>query len=139
MAKKIKQFRLYTAPKPITDGTGKVVRYDYGDCMNNSPVYPLGDDQETISILTQYESGDIFNKVYPISQLGIQAIPGTKFYLNGSVKPITIGASGIYDLDIKNGARVTGLGFDRTSLENITQSGTGYLIVDILYGEEEAE
>ena len=123
MAKKLKQFRLYNAPK--NTGTG----YNFDNCAKNSP---------REATLEQYESGEVFEAVYPISQLGIQAIPGTKFYLNGSVYPITIGATGIYDLDIKNGARVTGLSFNRESLQDIVTTG-GHLIVDVLYGEEEED
>ena len=81
--------------------------------------------------------GTIFADVFPISQLGIQGLPGTKFYLNGNINPIVIGASGIYDLDIKNGARVTDLSFAAKSMANIENSGSGYLIVDVLYGEED--
>ena len=123
MAKKIKQFRLYNAPVKTSSG-----EYDFTNCTKNSPQN---------ATLEMYESGEVFEGVYPISQLGIQASPGTKFYLNGSVYPIVIGASGIYDLDIKNGARVTGLSFREDSLQEIVTSGS-YLIVDVLYGEEEA-
>lgn len=85
----------------------------------------------------EYVDGSIFSGVFPISQLGIQGLPGTKFYLNGNINPIIIGASGIYDLDIKNGARVTDLGFAPASMERINESDSGYLIVDVLYGEED--
>lgn len=111
MAKNLKQFRWY------------------GD--NDSKNFP----QAITS--TQYANGTAFKNYYPISQLGIQALPGTKFYLNGSVKPLTVGVSGIYDLDIKNGARITGLSFSQQSLKNIQEHPTSYLIVDILYGEED--
>lgn len=113
MSKKLKQFRFY------------------GDNdQRNSPIGKTMDD---------YQNGKVFEQenIFPISQLGIQGPPGTKFYLNGSTNFITIGISGIYDLDIKNGSRVTGLGFARTSLERINTGGTGYLIVDVLYGEED--
>lgn len=106
MAKKIKQFRFY------------------GEGNDNNGNLKLSD----------YNNGNAFSKVYPITQLGIQGPPGTRFYLNGSVNPIVIGASGIYDLDIKNGARVTGLEFDEESLRRVTPNNI--LIVDILYGEE---
>ena len=109
MAKKIKQFRYYAEGDP-----------------KNSPV----------ASKDEYAKGTVFASVYPIAQLGIQALPGTQFFLNGSVKPITIGASGIYDLDIKNGARVTYLSFGNESMNRIAASDSSYLIVDVLYGEE---
>lgn len=85
----------------------------------------------------EYVEGTVFDSVFPISQLGIQGLPGTEFYLNGNINPIVIGASGVYDLDIKNGARVTDLGFSKRSMDRINESGSGYLIVDVLYGEED--
>lgn len=114
MAKNLKQFRWY------------------GDSDNNPRE---NSPKEYTSI--QYANGTAFKDYYPISQLGIQALPGTKFYLNGGVKPLVIGVSGIYDLDIKNGARVTGLSFSKQSLDAIANNPTSYLIVDILYGEED--
>ena len=110
MSRKIRQFRFY----------------GNGDSRN----VPGG------ALVKDYQTGEVFAGVFPIAQLGIQGPPGTKFYLNGSVNPITIGYSGIYDLDIKNGSRVTGLEFDKTTLERITPETSNYLIVDILYGEE---
>ena len=110
MAKQLKQFRWYRENDP-----------------RNVPAVGLDG----------YSKGSVFKDYYPISQLGIQALPGTKFYLNGSVKPIIMGVSGIYDLDIKNGARVTELSFSDQSLEDIGNNATNFLIVDILYGEED--
>ncbi len=110
MAKKLRQFRWYGE----------------GDPKNS----PQVEGQ-------QYANGLVFEGVYPIAQLGIQSLPGTEFYLNGSVKPIVIGVSGIYDLDIKNGARVTGLSFSNQSLTRVGENATSYLIVDVLYGEED--
>lgn len=111
MAKKLLQFRY------------KVKGDEY-----NYPKSAAGED---------FISGDVFSNVMPISQLGIQALPGTKFYLNGAVNPIVIGVSGIYDLDIRNGARITNLRFSKESIERIEGSIGGYLIVDVLYGEED--
>lgn len=122
MAKKIRQF--YYQKDPI-EGEEKSP-----DNKNNP--------QEGTA--ANYADGSIFQdyNVFPITQLGIQALPGTEFYLNGNVHPIVIGASGIYDLDIKNGARVTKLQFAKESMDRINSSNSGgYLIVDILYGEED--
>lgn len=115
MSKKIKQFRYYSE--------------------TDSKNYPETSSSGTLA--GQYENGNVFKGVFPISQLGIQALPGTKFYLNGNIHYITIGSSGIYDLDIKNGARVTELRFSSDSMSRIANSDSGYLIVDVLYGEED--
>jgi hypothetical protein len=74
MAKKVTQIRYYT------------------DGSNNN--YP---NNVTYRNLV---SGTIFNEYRPIVQLGIQALPGTKFYLNGNNMPIVIGNTGIYELDL---------------------------------------
>jgi hypothetical protein len=60
-------------------------------------------------------------------------LPGTKFRLNGASNEIIVGSTGIYELDVSDGAAITMLTFDAASLKMIDESGTGYLIVDILY------
>ena len=118
MAKKVLQFRYYG------DGNEK-----------NFPPSVKSTD------FIRNSDGNIFNtgkyNVVPISQLGIQSLPGTKFYLNGAVNPIVIGVSGIYDLDIRNGARITELCFSEQSMRRVKNELNGYLIVDVLYGEED--
>ena len=73
----------------------------------------------------------------PIIQLGIQTIPGTKFYLNGSKYPITIGVTGIYEISVEDGMTIESLAFNQISMERIRDNDGAYLIVDILVGEEE--
>ena len=60
-------------------------------------------------------------------------MPGVIFRLNGSANPIIVGMTGIYELDVSDGAAITSLQFDTNSLNMIDNSGAGYLIVDILY------
>lgn len=79
-------------------------------------------------------SGSIFSNCYPITQLGIQALPGTKFYLNNSITPIIIGSTGIYELDLEGLSEITQLSFDPLSVEAINKNNSAYLIVDIIYG-----
>lgn len=106
MAKKIQQFRYYP---------------------NKASVYPDDLSASTLS------SGNAFIGYLPIIQLGIQTLPGVKFRLNGASNEIIIGSTGIYELDVSDGAVITMLTFDDASLKMIDESGTGYLIVDILY------
>ena len=86
---------------------------------------------------TNLESGSIFfnqSNLSSIASLGIQAIPGSKFYLNDSVDPIIIGHSGIFELSSTNKYEVTSLRFDPTSIDLIDSiSNTAYLIVDVIY------
>lgn len=78
-------------------------------------------------------NGNAFASYLPIVQLGIQTMPGVVFRLNGANNPIIVGSTGIYELNVSDGASITGLQFDRQSLKMIDDSGIGYLIIDILY------
>lgn len=71
-----------------------------------------------------------------IEQLGIQAIPGTKFYLNNSPDPIIIGTTGIYELDLTNESSITDLRFHADSINNIKNNQSLSLLVDIIYRGE---
>ncbi len=72
-----------------------------------------------------------------ITQLGIQALPGTKFYLNNSITPVIVGYTGIYELDLRSEAEVTALSFDGASINAIDSINNAYLIVDAIYEVEE--
>ena len=74
-----------------------------------------------------------FNQYYPIIQLGIQAPPGTKFYLNNGADPIIVGQTGLFDLDLTNIASITALHFDTASLNRIKTNDGNILIIDMLY------
>lgn len=77
-------------------------------------------------------SGHIFSGYLPITQLGIQTLPGTKFYLNNSIYPVVIGSTGIYELDLKGMTQITEIHFDKRSLNLINDNKNAYLIVDII-------
>ena len=77
-------------------------------------------------------SGHIFSGYLPITQLGIQTLPGTKFYLNNSIYPVVIGSTGIYELDLKDVTQITEIHFDKRSLNLINENNNAYLIVDII-------
>lgn len=112
MAKQIKQFRYYQE----------------GDSRN----YP---EFQITSMSLQ--TGKIFADYMPISQLGIQALPGTKFYLNNSYNPIIIGYTGVYELAISDLAEITSLKFDYDSINKINQTQDTMLLIDIIYNKEE--
>lgn len=112
MAKQIKQFRYY----------------EQGNTAKNYP--------SNIS-LSNLASGSIFSKYMPVVQLGIQSLPGTKFYLNNSNDPIIIGNTGIYELDLNGLSEITAIEFDRQSINAIATNTNAYLIVDILYEDGE--
>lgn len=118
MTKYVKQFRYYGDGHPST--------------------YP---DNLTASLLA---TGNIFLDYNPISSLGIQAEPGTKFYINGSSNPIIVGSTGIYELDLEKGfGHIYSIKFDNSSLAEIgryvsgvSSLGDNGLIIDILYEDE---
>lgn len=81
-------------------------------------------------------AGTAFADYTPMVQLGIQALPGTKFNLNTNLDPIIIGTTGIYELDLTDSSAViTSLTFEQDSIELIQANPDGYLIIDIVYQE----
>lgn len=122
MAKKIKQYRYYN------DTNDSVTR--------NQPLYVP--DTDIVATYAHYVNGEVFGTCFPILQLGIQALPGTKFYLNEAVDPVIIGATGIYELDLTNGIQISKISFAHDSMENIKNNDNAFLIVDIIYDDGEA-
>lgn len=108
MAKQIMQFRYYAE--------------------GNSKNYPKNITKAKLT------SGSIFSDYLPITQLGIQALPGTKFYLNNGITPIIIGSTGIYELDLEGLSEITNLSFDASSVEGINKNNNAFLIVDVICG-----
>ena len=88
-------------------------------------------------------SGSIFFKGNPgvITMLGIQATPGTKFYLNNAEQATIIGSVGNYQLDLTGIGEITSIRFDEDSLDAIENAnnsggaylGTAHIIVDAIY------
>lgn len=122
MARVVKQYRYYNDK----------------DEVRNQPLQRELEDG-TIEAITKehYISGVVFESpsCFPILQLGIQALPGTKFYLNSSIDPVTIGFTGIYELELDNGVEIIKLTFNPTSMNEIESNINGYLIVDVLYDD----
>ena len=74
----------------------------------------------------------------PIVKLGIQSLPGTRFRFNTNLDWIVLGATGLYELDLSNSSgSVIDLKFDKQSIQNINDNKNAYLIIDIMYEEEE--
>lgn len=120
MANRVKQFRYYS-----DEATSS---------QNNQPSMLSEDKPVTYS---NYVKGDVFGTYFPVTQLGIQALPGTKFYLNHALEPIIIGVTGIYDLELNEQTQITKIQFDEESMKNIRDNNNAYLIVDIIYDDGE--
>lgn len=79
------------------------------------------------------------NNYAPIVQLGVQAPPGTKFYINGNTEPVIIGSTGLFSIDLRDNGSISEIRFDRNSVNAIGSNDRFILIVDIAYlagGEE---
>lgn len=110
--------------------TVKQYRYYNSGNQKNQPITATKD---------QFVSGLVFDtpSCYPILQLGIQALPGTKFYMNYAIDPVIVGFTGIYELDLEDKAEIVKLSFDKESMDAIEANQNGYLIIDVLYENEE--
>ena len=83
-------------------------------------------------------SGSAFANCVPIVKLGIQSLPGTRFRFNTNLDWIVLGATGLYELDLSNSSgSIIDLKFDKQSIQNINDNKNAYLIIDIMYEEEE--
>ena len=82
---------------------------------------------------TDLISGGAFTSYVHLSQLGVQAPPGTKFYLNGGIQPVIVGFTGLFELDLTLGGSITSIRFDPVSLANINANDSSILIIDMAY------
>ena len=98
-------------------------RYYGKNDANNYPSKDLN------GILT---AGTLFKNYSKISHLGIQGVPGTRFYLNYSIYPIEIGLTGIYELDLGESGLIHAIKFDSTTL-NTYDDNNNKLLIDIVY------
>lgn len=72
----------------------------------------------------------------PIVSLGIQtSLPGLQFYINNSERPVIVGVSGIYELNLNDLNKIYSLIFSEASIGAI-DNGSHYLIIDVLYEDE---
>ena len=124
MAKRIKQYRYYS---DNNDGVTK-----------NQPEQVTGEDGVAQNVsYKHYVSGLVFGSNVPVLQLGIQALPGTKFYLNNAVDPIIIGLTGIWEVDLDGQTEITAIQIDNQSIQNIAANNNAYLIIDVIYDDGE--
>lgn len=115
MAKRVKQFRYYSEENGLN--------------MN----YPSNINHKGLV------SGESFSYYMPAYKIGIQSLPGTRFYLNNTSSPIIIGHTGIFEMDLNEHTELISLRFDAKSIKLINDNINAYLIVDILYEEENAQ
>ena len=80
----------------------------------------------------QLVSGNIFRDLGVVTHLGIQATPGTLFYLNNSKNPISVGTTGIYELDLQDRGTITSIAFVDNDAFKHYETGDR-LLIDVVF------
>lgn len=97
-------------------------------CNNNSNKnFPLNLQSNNLI------NGTAFSDYLPAIQLGIQAPPGTKFYINNGENPVIIGFTGLFELSLLENGSITSLTFDEQSIDQIQANDSAIIIIDIAY------
>lgn len=106
-----------------------------GSWLKNNELFISAENYPTDLQQDMLVTGNIFRDYGPVSQLGIQAPPGLRFYLNDSTHPIMVGETGIYELDLENVGRITTIRFDKSDLETFYNPDyqADKLLIDIVY------
>ena len=78
------------------------------------------------------KDGGVFQDIATITQLGVQALPGTRFHLNNADSPVIIGSTGIYELELEGISEITDLWFEAASLKAVSENPNAYLIIDMI-------
>lgn len=78
------------------------------------------------SAITNNTLFDLANINGVVTHIGVQGRPGVSFRLNKSLDWITIGATGIYELDLSGLSYITSIAFDKNTI--------GYL--DVINGDK---
>lgn len=110
----------------------KQFRYYGNENLNNEP---KNFSTATIA-LEDFINPDTEKKYFPIYKLGIQGLPGTKFYINDKnrIGPgVLINNTGVFELDLKDNIVIDSLLIDPQSLRNINNNKNSYLLIDIIY------
>ena len=111
----------------------KVYQFRYYNENSDKNYHPSMGEKEYNKInAVNLQNGTAFVDYMPVKQLGIQSIPGTKFYLNDSGDPIVIGSTGIYEIELNSLVEIQRLSFDNESIKTVQSSPTFFIIVDML-------
>lgn len=78
-------------------------------------------------------NGTAFSGYTPLAQLGVQAPPGTSFYVNGGDIPAIVGFTGLFDIDLTQGGEISSLKFSSESINYIRSNDSAMLIIDMSY------
>lgn len=67
-----------------------------------------------------------------VRALGIQSLPGTKFYLNESDYPLIIGATGLFEIPFSSNIIIASLRIENKSIEAIKNNPSAVVIIDTI-------
>ena len=110
-----------------------IMQFRYYKDKNEDNLPPENNQPKNIT-MDSLVNGSIFQEYLPFTQLGIQALPGTRFYLNNNIEgPVIIGSTGIYELELDGISKINNLWFERKSLELIANNNNASLIIDVIY------
>lgn len=81
-------------------------------------------------------SENIIANLGSVTQLGIYALPGTRFKINqansGSAEELIINGSGIFSINLED-RPITSISLAEESFNNIIQLGRHFIIIDLVY------
>ena len=99
--------------------------------------FNVGNGISNVSSSNDLVTGQAFkaNFTKGVEQIGIQALPGTRFKMSAGPDWVIIGTTGIYELDLTGRATIGDLCFDKASIDIIEETNTP-LLVDIVYKED---
>lgn len=104
----------------------KFMQFRYKSSTSSSNNYPTALKRSTMV------NGSAFNSYYPIVKLTIEALPGTKFFINQGKQSVIINSTGIFELDLGETFPINSLSFEGDSLDKNTKEDKTILI-DIIY------
>lgn len=128
MSRSFAQFRYYSENNENVADTSEFV--------SNITLEGLKLDDGDKSIVGKLVENDSGAKIY---RLGIQSLPGCKFYLNkgGTDTAIYVGNTGIFELNFEgSGQTINNIRFDENWLDRVFGNSPipgAYLIVDVAY------
>lgn len=93
----------------------KITQFRYYG-INDSRNYPNSNIIQEFDLHTRLTKGTLLRDYGLVSHIGIQGIPGTLFYLNGTEHPIRIGDTGIYELDLEGRGQISSIQIPASSL-----------------------
>lgn len=137
MTRKVIQIRYYNENDNKNYPPLPIVKQDEGTIAPEIDLTRYSEDIGQYATAENLKTGVVFQNYMPLASLGIQTMPGVKFYLNRGAQPVIVGSTGIYEIDAKYLADINWLAFDQNSIKMIQENESAYIIVDILYETQE--